>query len=225
MPVPSLLICEILGIPYVKHERFCALNRVITSLDTTADQGAESLSELGQFFRELVTYKRYHLSDDLLSRLIGSGELSDEELAGVCFLLHRAGHETTASMISLGVFALLSNPIQMTLLRRDASLLQSAVKELLRYLSILQFGATRTAIRDVELNGYRIRKDQSITVSLPAANRDATKFGDNADQLDVTRETCGHLGFGHGIHQCIGQHLARIEMQIAFSALFDRFPI
>lgn len=222
-PIPSLAICELLGVPYADHPEFHRLNQVITSLQTTTEEGAQAWDALSHFFQRLAWQKRAHPQDDLLSSLTWGGELNDDEIAGIGLLLHRAGHETTASMLGLGTFALLSNPNQLDLLRTNPSLVEPAVEELLRYLTILQFGITRTALADTELDGQLIQEGEVITVSLPAANRDPAKF-DHPDSLDLTRSTTGHLAFGHGIHQCLGQHLARIEMRVGYTALLRRFP-
>ncbi|MGX1756297.1 cytochrome P450 [Streptomyces lydicus] len=156
--------------------------------------------------------------------LVRSGELTDEELAGVGVLLLLAGHETTANMIALGTMCLLRKPDQWEALRADASLMDSAVEELLRYLTIIQFGSRRTALEDLEFGGHRIPAGSTVVACLPSANRDAEHFPGDPDQLDVHRPYSPHLAFGHGIHQCLGQQLARVELKAALSALMDRFP-
>jgi cytochrome P450 len=126
-------------------------------------------------------------------------------------------------MLGIGTFALLSAPDQLAALRADPALMPDAVEELLRYLSIPQYGLTRTALREVEVEGRRIREGEVVTISVPAANRDPERFPD-PDRLDLTRSAPGHVTFGHGIHQCIGQSLALLEMRLGFTALLDRFP-
>ncbi|MFF4622724.1 cytochrome P450 [Nonomuraea jabiensis] len=135
-----------------------------------------------------------------------------------------AGHETTAAMLGLGAYVLLENPGQLTALRANPALMEGAVEELLRYLSVAHLGPLRAALEDVEIAGRTIRRGLVVPLSIPAANRDPERFPD-PEALDVTRPApTGHLAFGHGIHQCLGHQLARIEMRIAYRALFDRFP-
>ena len=139
------------------------------------------------------------------------------------FLLLIAGHETTANMLALGTYTLLNNPDQLALLRADPALVDNAVEELLRYLTIVHFGTTRTALQDVELDGTLIRAGDPVAISLPAANRDPMRFA-TADRLRIDGTPAGHVAFGHGIHQCLGQQLARIEMRIGFATLLRSFP-
>jgi cytochrome P450 len=126
-------------------------------------------------------------------------------------------------MVALGTHALLSNPDQLAALRADPALTDDAVEELLRYLSIIHIGPTRTALEDVTIAGQLIAAGENVTISLPAANRDPARFPE-PDRLDLTRTTAGHLAFGHGIHQCLGQQLARIELSVCYRALLGRFP-
>ncbi|MET9919639.1 cytochrome P450 [Streptomyces sp. NPDC006435] len=220
-PVPALMICELLGVPYTDRERF--RDQVATIFDQTADVEAKgtAYAELIQYLDELVIAKRAEPTDDLLSELTAS-DLTDEELAGIGGLLLAAGLDTTANMLGLGTFALLSNPDQLAALRADPELAGQAVEELLRYLSVAD-PLVRSALEDVEVEGRLIRAGESVTVSVQAGNRDPHKFPD-PDRLDIHRRATGHLAFGHGIHQCLGQQLARVEMAVAFPALLARFP-
>lgn len=176
---------------------------------------------LRDFMGKLVLAKRAKPTDDLLSGLTTSG-LTDEELTNIGFTLLGAGHETTANMLSLGAFALLRHPDQLAVLRADPGGIDQAVEELLRYLSIIPC-TVRVALEDVELGGQTIKAGQTVTLSVPAANRDPQRFAD-PDSLDLRRSASGHVAFGHGIHQCIGQQLARVEMRVGYAALFERFP-
>lgn len=223
-PIPSLVICELLGVPSADRTEFLRRARITGSLRSSAEEGEATRQEVTSYFRDLVQQKRLQPSDDLMSGLAGSTELTDEELAGVGHQLFIAGFETTANMLALGTFALLHHPGQRSLLNADTSLINNTVEELLRYLAILQFTVVRTALEDVELGGHLVKAKETVTISLPAANRDPDRFGD-PDALDITRNASGHLAFGHGAHQCIGQHLARIEMRIGYGALFQRFPM
>ncbi|MEU2071350.1 cytochrome P450 [Streptomyces anulatus] len=243
-PVPTLVICELLGVPYADRGRFLGLVEVI--FDQTADAGVrdEAYAGLLRYVGELVLAKRAEPTDDLLSDLAspgpgpapgpgpGSGDpaapgpaasgLSDEELAGIGGLLLAAGLDTTANMLGLGVFALLVNPGQSAALRADPDLAGPAAEELLRYLSVAD-PLLRSALEDVEVAGELIRAGETVTVSVQAANRDPRRFPD-PDRLDIRRRATGHLAFGHGPHQCLGQQLARVEMTVALPALFARFP-
>ncbi|WP_250564198.1 cytochrome P450 [Sphaerisporangium fuscum] len=182
------------------------------------------MTSLFGYLYELVGAERAQPADDLLSGLVADGELSAEEITGMAMLLLVAGHETTASMLGLGTFALLEHPSQLAALRADPSLWDGAVEELLRHLSVAHLGPLRAALEDVEITGRTIRKGQVVTPSIPAANRDPRRF-DDPETLDVTKPAqAGHLALGHGIHQCLGHQLARVEMRMAYRALFDRFP-
>jgi cytochrome P450 len=222
LPVPSLMICELLGVPYAHRAEFQLNSAIRFSLAASAAEAAAAMGWLEAFLRELTERKRRHPGEDLLSALATGGRLSVEEITGAGVLLLTAGHETTASSLGLGVFALLCHPAQLALLREDPALAGNAVEELLRYLTIFQFGVPRTPLEDVELAGRMLRAGESVTVSLPAANRDPDRF-DEPDRLDLTRRTTGHLAFGYGIHQCLGQHLARLELRVGLTRLLHRF--
>ncbi|MCP2167987.1 cytochrome P450 [Goodfellowiella coeruleoviolacea] len=228
LPIPSLVICELLGVPYADRDVFQRDTATLLRLDATAEQVRAASESVGAFMADLVRHKRAEPADDLLSGLIATGELTDEELAGVSFLLLVAGHETTANMLALGAFALINHrdqghADQLAALCGDPTAAEHAVEELLRYLTIIQFGTTRTALVDIHLGDQLIRAGETLTLALPSANRDPDKFAD-PDTLDLTRSAQGHLAFGHGVHQCLGQQLARIEMRIGYRALFRRFP-
>ncbi len=223
LPIPSLVICELLGVPYADRDRFQHYSAMLVRLDASPAEAEAARVSFLDFLVGLVRHKRSNPADDLISGLIAVGGLTDEELAGVAFLLLFAGHETTANMIALGMFTLLTHPGQLAALRADPSRMDGTVEELLRYLSVVQLGTVRGALEDVELGGHTIRAGDSVCVSLPAANRDPAKF-DEPDTLDITRSTTGHVAFGHGIHKCLGQQLARMEMRTGYAALLRRFP-
>ncbi|MEU7107478.1 cytochrome P450 [Streptomyces sp. NPDC046215] len=220
-PVPALMICELLGVPDADRTTFTARAAALSDPASTVDEQIAALTGVGELIQELVPAKRAHPTDDLLSDLTTT-DLTDEELAGIGGFLLAAGLDTTANMIALGTFALLTHPEQAAALRADPALADQAVEELLRYLTIGHTGV-RAAREDVELDGQLIRAGESVTVSIQAANRDPARF-DAPDTLDLTRKATGHLSFGHGIHQCLGQQLARVEMRVALPALFTRFP-
>ncbi|WP_257155601.1 cytochrome P450 [Streptomyces sp. Ru87] len=220
-PVPALVICELLGVPYADRERF--QSDVAVLFDQRADAAAKGAAQeaLLRYVGALVAAKRAEPTDDLLSDLT-STDLTDEELAGIGGLLLAAGLDTTANMLGLGTFALLSHPGQLAALRADPGLAGQAVEELLRYLSVAD-PLPRSALEDVEVEGRLIRAGETVTVSVQAVNRDPHRFPD-PDRFDIGRGAAGHLAFGHGAHQCLGQQLARVEMTVAFPALFARFP-
>ncbi|MFE3177924.1 cytochrome P450 [Amycolatopsis sp. NPDC059090] len=221
LPVPSLVICELLGVPYRDHAFFEEQTTVVASLDSTVEQAMEAMGNLSRYLSELVRHKRTTPADDLLGGLIVETGLSDEELTNIGLQLLVAGHETTAHMLALGTFALLQHPQQLA----GSALDETAVEELMRYLTIVHLGApNRAALEDVDLAGQLIRKGETVVLGLPAINRDPRQFAD-PDILRLDRANAKHhLGFGHGVHQCLGQQLARIEMRIAYRALFERFP-
>jgi cytochrome P450 len=217
-PIPAIMICELLGVPYADRETFQRHASALSGIDATAEEQFAAYGLLQEYIGELVLAKRAHPTDDLLGDLTTS-DLTDAELSGIGAFLLGAGLDTTANMIALGTFALLSHPEQLDTLRADPG---QAVEELLRYLSVAHTGM-RAALEDVELDGQVIKAGESVTVSVQAANRDPVKFPD-PDTLDLRRKATGHLAFGHGIHQCLGQQLARVELRVALPALFARFP-
>ncbi|MEV6149206.1 cytochrome P450 [Nonomuraea sp. NPDC052129] len=223
LPIPSLVICELLGVPYEDRAQFQEDTKVLVNLEIKAKDAIGAMTRISAYLYGLIQRKRAKPEDDLLSGLIENGELNDEELTGVAFLLLVAGHETTANMIGLGTYALLTNPAQLALMRDDPSAVENGVEELLRYLTIIDLGPIRSALADVEIEGRLIKAGDTVTIHLPVANRDPSRFPDG-DVLDLARPATGHLTFGHGIHQCLGQQLARAEMRIAYPALLRRFP-
>ncbi|MEV0344389.1 cytochrome P450 [Nonomuraea sp. NPDC050680] len=223
LPIPSLVICELLGVPYEDRAQFQEDTKVLVNLETKAEDAVGAMTRISAYLYGLIQRKRAKPEGDLLSGLIENGELNDEELTGVAFLLLVAGHETTANMLGLGTYALLTNPAQLALMRDDPAAVENGVEELLRYLTIIHLGPVRSALEDVEIEGRLVKAGESVTIHLPVANRDPSRFPDG-DALDLARPATGHLTFGHGIHQCLGQQLARAEMRIAYPALLRRFP-
>ncbi|GAA3146137.1 cytochrome P450 [Nonomuraea salmonea] len=223
LPIPSLVICELLGVPYDDREMFQTESKKLFDIEASADDAMAALGRVWAYLHGLIQQKRERPADDLLSGLLEGGELNDDELTGVGVLLLIAGHETTANMLGLGTYALLTSPDQLAALRDDPSLVDNAVEELLRHLTIIHLGPTRVARQDVEIDGVTIKAGETVTLHLPAANRDPERFP-GGDHLDITRPAGGHLTFGHGIHQCLGQQLARAEMRIAYPALLERLP-
>jgi len=223
LPIPSLVICELLGVPYDERERFQEDTAAALRLTSSMEEMRAAFERIQDFVLDLVRRKKETPGDDMLSGLIVGDNLTDEELTNMGVLLLVAGHETTANMLGLGTLALMLNPEQLAVLKADPSTIDNAVEELMRYSSILQFGTVRTALEDVELAGQEIKAGETLSLSIAAANRDPAKF-EHPDELDITRPAAGHVGFGHGVHQCLGQQLARIEMRVGFAALFREFP-
>jgi cytochrome P450 len=227
-PVAAKMTCEVLGVPFADHARFTEpLAGHIDSAVDTGESDLERLQRATEALREyvmgVVARKRREPGDDLLSEIVTNGDLDDDELTGAARLLFHAAYETSTAQISLSAYALLREPELWQTLRDEPSLLPGAVEELVRYMSIVQPGATRDALEDVELGGVTIRAGETVTISLLAANHDPARFVDPA-RIDLRRDTNGHLGFGQGRHMCLGQHLARLELQTALRGLIERFP-
>ncbi|MFE3737157.1 cytochrome P450 [Streptomyces sp. NPDC059134] len=228
LPLPSLVISELLGVPYGDHAFFQDNSKVLINRDVTPQERAAASGALVGYLDELMSEKIARPADDLLSGLaakVGAGELTRSEVAQMGVLLLIAGHETTANMIALGTLALLEHPDQLALLREtdDPALVASAVDELLRYLNITHNGRRRVALEDIEIAGEVIRAGEGVIVPNDIANRDPEVFED-PDRLDLRRDARRHLAFGFGVHQCLGQTLARMELQVAYSTLYRRVP-
>ncbi|MFI7105949.1 cytochrome P450 [Nonomuraea sp. NPDC050227] len=225
LPIPSLVICELLGVPYEDRADFQRRSGRMLDLSLPVEQRVAASFESRAYMRELVTRMRTDPGEDLLGMLIREhgDDLTTSELVGIGNLLLLAGHETTSNMLSLGTLALLRNPGQLELLRKEPERIDATVEELLRWLSIVHSGTIKITSREVELAGRTIGAGEMILCSLPAANRDPGFIAD-PDTLDITRGAPGHVAFGHGVHHCLGAPLARMEMKIAFPALFERFP-
>ncbi|GAB1820133.1 cytochrome P450 [Herbidospora sp. RD11066] len=219
-PIPSLVICELLGVPYADREAFQARTATLMDLSRTHEERTVAQKEARAYMADLVARHLATPGDDLLGMLIREHDVEVDELIGIGGLLLIAGHETTANMLALGTLALLRNPGQLARLRDHVD---GAVEELLRYLSIIHSGVVKVATRDVVLSGTPIAAGEVVMVSLPAANRDPALVAD-PDRLDIGRDHPAHVAFGYGAHHCLGAPLARLELQIAFPALFARFP-
>jgi cytochrome P450 len=225
-PLPITVICELLGVPPADRDDFRAWSATIVS-DTPAPEVFQAhATAMARYFMALLAAKRQQPGDDLLSALLAARDdedkLSENELVSMAFLLLVAGHETTVNLIASGMLALLLNPAELARLRADPALIAGAVEELLRYVNPVSNATFRCATEPVELGGVRIGRGDPVLVSLSGANRDPARFGD-PDQLDLGRDSSGHLAFGHGIHYCLGAPLARLEAGIAISGLLARF--
>lgn len=229
LPLPSRAICVILGVPYEDHELFQHHADAGTDLSVPHEERARAHAEAFAYYNELVERKRREPADDMISRLIadhtgGPDGIPPEHLPVLVNILVGAGHETSANMLSLGTTALLLNADQRELLRTRPELAPGAAEEMLRYWGIVSTDPRRVATEDVEIGGQLVRKGEGVIVSLVTGNRDPLAFGPDADEVDITRAARGHMAFGFGTHQCLGQNLARVEMQVAWPRLFARIP-
>ncbi|MBQ0853929.1 cytochrome P450 [Streptomyces sp. BH-SS-21] len=228
LPIPSLVISELLGVPYDDHAFFQTNSKTIVSAVASPQERQAAHTNLATYLDELVGRKLTEPGDDLLSSLcaqIEKGELTRREAATMGVLLLLGGHETTANMISLGTLLLLQHPGQLALIRDtdDPAVVRAAVEELLRYLSIVHLGRRRTALEDIEVAGRTIRAGDGVILLGELANRDPSVFPD-PDRLDLTRNARQHQAFGAGAHHCVGQPLARMELQVIYPTLFRRIP-
>ncbi|MER7209766.1 cytochrome P450 [Streptosporangium sp. NPDC000239] len=222
LPLPVLVICELLGVPYGDREHFRALAETMTDL-TDRERSAAALTELGEYTRKIIGAKRENPAGDVFSDL-ATMDAPDEEIATLAAGLLFAGHETTVNRIDYGVLLLLANPGQRDALIADPSLVNTAVEEILRVAAPGNHGMPRYAHEDVTVGGVTIRRGEAVVISTTAANRDARVFAD-PDRFDVSRDTDDpHLAFGYAARYCIGASLARIELRAVFGTLFQRFP-
>ncbi|KND26280.1 cytochrome P450 [Streptomyces acidiscabies] len=228
LPVPLRVVCELLGVPYDDHEAFHRHSEALGSYDTDDAGRAAALGGITGSLREVIERRLVEPGDDLLSRLIARGDASGrpptvEELVNIGVMLLVAGHETTAYTIALSVAALLEKPERYAALRTGPEAIGTAVEELLRYLSVIQFGAARYATEDVTVGGTRVRAGEWLLAAFASGNRDERVFPD-AGAVDLGRQGRTHLTFGFGPHQCLGQQLARVELQVTLATLARRLP-
>jgi cytochrome P450 len=227
LPIPSRVICRLLGSPYDDHEFFEAQSAKAVDRGISAEERRKANQELYTYIRQHLDERIRQPTEDVLGRQaqrVRDGELTAGQATVNGLLLLVAGHETTSNMIALGILALLQHPDQLAVVRdtEDPAVLANAIEELLRYLTIAEGPTTRVATEDLTIGDQVIRKDEGLLFLLPAANRD-DRFPDAA-KLDISRSTRGHVAFGYGVHQCLGQNLARVELQIAIPALLRRLP-
>jgi cytochrome P450 len=225
LPIPSLVICELLGVPYDDRGDFQRRTARQLDLSLPVPERMELQRQGRAYMRSLVERARRQPCEDILGMLVREHghELTNDELIGIASLLLLAGHETTSNMLGLGTLALLRHPDQLAAVRDDPDAIGPAVEELLRWLSIVHSAIPRITTTDVEIAGVPIPAGRLVFVSLPSGNRDP-EFIDSPEVLDIRRGAPGHLAFGHGVHHCLGAPLARMEMRIAFPALLRRFP-
>jgi cytochrome P450 len=225
LPIPSLTICELLGVAYEDRADFQRLSTARFDLFGGANASLGAISESLSYLQDVVRRQRESPGDGLLGMLIKEHghEIDDQELAGLADGLLTGGLETTASMLALGALVLLQNPGSVPLVSGDADAVNGFVEELLRYLTVVQVAFPRFATEELDIAGVHITAGDIVMVSLSGANRDDT-LGPEIESFDPTRAPMSHLAFGHGIHRCVGAELARMELRAAYPALVARFP-
>jgi cytochrome P450 len=227
MAIPIAVIGELLGVPRAAHHDLRRWNRTLTSVDSEPPEKYQAYMASLEYFRDLVAQKAksHDTADDLIGAMIDPGSeerFSEFELLSTIFLVMNAGYETTANLISSSVYALLKNPEQLELLRRDATLIPNAVEEFLRYESPLNLSTLRYTTEPVEIGDTIVPAGEVVFLALCSANRDPDRFAE-PDRLDIRRNAAAHLAFGHGIHHCVGAPLARLEGEIVLARLLDMF--
>jgi cytochrome P450 len=229
LPVPSLVIALLLGVPPEDLGLFQHHTTVGLDQGSSDEEKGQAFGAMYAYIEELVERKEREPGDDLISRLVteyvATGQLDHATAAMNSVIMMQAGHETTANMISLGTVALLEHPDVYARLGQtdDSAVVGNIVEELMRYLSIVHSQVDRVATEDLIIGGQLVRAGEFVMMNLPAGNWDAG-FVDNPESFEPDRNTRGHLGFGYGVHQCIGANLARVEMQVAFATLARRLP-
>ena len=222
LPVPSLVISELLGVPFTDRDQYQHITAELLSLDRTRDQLLASKAEMKSYLLHLIHTKRSAPADDLLSGLVQAqstdATLTDGEIAALAQLILIAGHETTANVIGLAALLLLRPPRLWDTVRRQPELVDGVIEETLRYATVLQFGLLRVAREPLTLAGQPVQAGERVVLHLPSANRDP-------DHFDPHRpDAAKHLSFGHGPHHCIGDQLARIELRTVLTTMLRRFP-
>lgn len=228
LPLPSLVICELLGVPYEDHDFFQANSKVGLRRDVTAEAVRAAFGEIYQYLSGRIDAKLADPADDMLSELaarVRAGDLTHHDATMLGVLLLGAGHETSANMLALGILAFLEHPDQLAVVRDtdDPKVLASAADEMLRYLTVVHNGQRRLALEDLEIGGRSIRAGEGVIMPGATGNWQADVFPD-PERLDVRRDARRHMAFGFGIHQCLGQPLARLELQVVYNTVFRRVP-
>ncbi|WP_406394452.1 cytochrome P450 [Streptomyces sp. NBC_00882] len=228
LPLPSLVICELLGVPYEDHDFFQANSKVGLRRDVTAEAVRAAFGEIYEYLSGQIDAKLADPADDMLSELaarVRAGDLTHHDATMLGVLLLGAGHETSANMLALGILAFLEHADQLAVVRDtdDPKVLASAADEMLRYLTVVHNGQRRLALEDLEIGGRSIRAGEGVVMPGATGNWQADVFPE-PERLDVRRDARRHMAFGFGIHQCLGQPLARLELQVVYHTVFRRIP-
>jgi cytochrome P450 len=229
LPVPSIIIGRILGVPEQDSKQFQRWSQSLVTLETGGSLLVKMVEvfQFMRYLRKLIKQRVRDPQDDLISAMLLAKEhddrLTEDEILAMVFLLLNAGNETTVNLIASGTLALLDHPEQWKLLQEDRTLMKTGIEELLRFVSPADLATERYTRHDVTVAGTMIPQGELVLAVIASANRDATYF-DNPDTLDVSRQDNKHLAFGKGVHYCVGAPLARMEGQIAIHALIERAP-
>ncbi|MFE9686896.1 cytochrome P450 [Streptomyces sp. NPDC006285] len=229
LPIPCLVICELLGVPYEDRDGFHEATVDLMDMAWSREERDKGAHWLIDYITKLVADKRRTgATDGILAELIDRTDadgaiLTEKQLIGLGVLLLFAGHDTTAAMMGLSTLTLLTHHEQREQMLAHPEKIGTTVEELMRYLTIVQFGLGRVAKENLELAGAQIKKGDLVVVAMNAANRDPRAFQDS-DTLDIDRKMARHMGFGYGVHACLGQNVARAELRTVLPRLFQRFP-
>jgi oxidation protein CepF len=223
--VPGAVLCELIGVPQDDRATFTQLCHRHLDPSLSQRRRAAAGEAFSRYLLALIARQRKDPGEGLIGAVVGEyGDLAtDEELRGFCVQVMLAGDDNISGMIGLGVLALFQHPEQIAAFQGDDQAADRAVDELIRYLTVPYAPTPRTAVEDVTIAGQVIKAGETVTCSLPMANRDPALLPDG-DRLDVTREPVPHVAFGHGVHHCLGAALARLELRAVYTALWRRFP-
>lgn len=227
LPIAAQVICELLGVPYADHGFVQERTDTILDRSRSPEEQEAAVVELMGYFDQQVTLKENAPGNDLIGRLIQDparySQVSHDELVGLAALLLLSAYDTMAQVIGLGTVVLLQQPEQLKTFLEEPALADNFIDEMVRYLSVNHTGLPRVATADVEIGGQLIRAGEGVVVMLNSGNRDELIYT-QPDQIDIHRKARNHLGFGHGLHKCIGAHFARAELKIVFRSLFKQLP-